>query len=586
MNINIVTRMLKNRRYIGEYSYQDVFFEDGVPAIVSKELFEKVPRRMEKNKKAPARFKAEDEYLLSTKLFCGKCGAYMTGESGTSHTMKVHRYYKCYHTRKPRTCTKKNVKKDWIEDFVITETMKMVFDDSLMEYLADMLMEMQQAENTRLPALQQQLAKTEQGIRNLVDAIQAGIFTPSTKERLDELESTQEKLKTAILQEEIQQAVFTRDQIFFFLHSFRNLDMAQLDHRRQMIDTFVNAVYLYDDKVVLTFNYKEGTRTITLAEVQGSGLVTRAAPDLEVKKDIWAKTPVFKRPRRLVSWKVHEPEILDIREGNIQTGAAWTRARDRSSPLSRSQPSCFPALEISWAFSISRKGGKMMKYPIQESRSQFFEELKRKLADEGIQSKMAGVHYLWVYHEGTPICEIDTSGSTYRVAGCPEIPESGQITRQAAQIASQVREYMIAMETAPPLLAEGLDPRDGYRLLAEYNSCLLAGRQSEYGCQFVTGQWDDEHKHLLNGRYRGGDYKQAKEDFATRSQLVDEDRIFQPEQMKSLYKALTWYLEECPGISHKEARWIEALQGQMERACPGLEEQDFTQEQGSEMTMQ
>lgn len=34
-----------------------------------------------------------------------------------------------------------------------------------------------------------------------------------------------------------------------------------------MIDAFINAVSLYDDKLVLTFNYKEGTKTITFAEL-------------------------------------------------------------------------------------------------------------------------------------------------------------------------------------------------------------------------------------------------------------------------------------------------------------------------------
>ncbi len=291
MSINSVTRMLKNRRYIGEYSYKDVFFEDGIPAIVPKELFEKVQKRMAKNKKAPAHFKAEDEYILTTKLYCGKCGAYMTGESGTSHTMKVHRYYKCFHTRKPKTCTKKNVKKDWIEDLVISETMKIVFDEALMEYLADMLMEAQKKENTRLPALKQQLTKVEQGIQNLVNAIEQGIISPSTKKRLDELEDTKSQLETAILREEVQQVIFTREQILFFLHHFRSLDISQLDHRRQLIDTFVNAIYLYDDKVILTFNYKEGAREITLDDVNSSGLVTQAAPTNPNTLDAMRKNP-------------------------------------------------------------------------------------------------------------------------------------------------------------------------------------------------------------------------------------------------------------------------------------------------------
>jgi len=98
MSINIVQYMLSNRKYIGEYKFRDVVVPNGAPAIVSEELFERVQESLRKNKKAPARHKAEDDYLLTTKLFCGKCGAYMIGESGTSRTMEVHRYYKCTNT--------------------------------------------------------------------------------------------------------------------------------------------------------------------------------------------------------------------------------------------------------------------------------------------------------------------------------------------------------------------------------------------------------------------------------------------------------------------------------------------------------
>ncbi len=67
-NINFITRMLKNRRYIGEYRYGEIVQENAVPAVVDKDLFERVQQRMAKNKKAPAVHKAEDNYLLTTKL--------------------------------------------------------------------------------------------------------------------------------------------------------------------------------------------------------------------------------------------------------------------------------------------------------------------------------------------------------------------------------------------------------------------------------------------------------------------------------------------------------------------------------------
>jgi len=122
--------MLKNRRYIGEYIYSGITIPDAIPAIVPTDVFERVQECMEKNKRAPARHKAEDDYLLTTKLFCGLCGAYMEGECGTSRTGVVHHYYKCVSNKKRRGCKKKAVKKSWIEAVVVEETMRLLQDDS------------------------------------------------------------------------------------------------------------------------------------------------------------------------------------------------------------------------------------------------------------------------------------------------------------------------------------------------------------------------------------------------------------------------------------------------------------------------
>lgn len=257
---------------MGEYSYRDVVKEDGIPAIVSKELFEQVQTQLAKNKKAPARHKAEGAYLLTTKLYCGKCNSFMVGESGTSKTMKVHHYYRCVNTKKKKLCTKKAVKKDWIENLVIHHTMNTIMNDEIMERLIDTLMDLQKKENTELPLLKKQLAETQKGINNMLNAIQAGIFTPSTKQRLDELEETKSKLEVSILQEEMQKPMLTREQVAFFIYRFREFDVANQEQRQRLIDSFVNAVYLYEDKVVLTFNYKEGSKTVTLAEVESSDL--------------------------------------------------------------------------------------------------------------------------------------------------------------------------------------------------------------------------------------------------------------------------------------------------------------------------
>ena len=72
-----------------------------------------------------------------------------------------------------------------------------------------------------------------------------------------------------------------REFIDEYLMKHRKLNMKQLDHRRRLIDSFVNAIYLFDDYLVITFNYKEGTKTITFAEIEeafGSDLSSLTAP--------------------------------------------------------------------------------------------------------------------------------------------------------------------------------------------------------------------------------------------------------------------------------------------------------------------
>lgn len=290
MTYNSIQHMLNNRRYIGEYSYREVIIPDGIPAIVPKDLFDRVQEKMAKNKKAPARHKAEDDYLLTTKLFCGYCGAYLCGESGTSRTGLVHHYYKCVSVKKKRAeCHKKPVKKQWIEDLVVDETMKMVMDDKAIEAIVSMLMELQNWESSSLPLYEKELKDTEAAIDNMLNAIQQGIFNKSTKARLDELEAAKDELENMIACEKLAKPKITEEQMMFWLHRFRKLDVSKKEHRQMLIDTFVNAIYLYDDNMLITFNYKDGTKTITFDEATtalankdtGSNLDCLGAPNTE-----------------------------------------------------------------------------------------------------------------------------------------------------------------------------------------------------------------------------------------------------------------------------------------------------------------
>ena len=100
----------------------------------------------------------------------------------------------------------------------------------------------------------------------MLNAIQAGILTSSTKERLEQLEETKRELEARIAEEKLAKPKIKEEFIRFWLMRFRKLDMSLKDQRQALVDTFINSIYLYDDKVLITFNYKEGTQTITFEE--------------------------------------------------------------------------------------------------------------------------------------------------------------------------------------------------------------------------------------------------------------------------------------------------------------------------------
>ena len=264
---NSVWKLLSNRRYIGENRFKDIVMPDSIPAIVDKELFDRVQAKIEKNRRAPAHHKAEDDYLLTTKLFCGMCGAMMFGECGTSRNKTVHHYYKCANAKRTKTCKKKTVRKEWLEDLVVAETMKLIQDDAVINAIVAEVMELQDQENTTLPLLEKQMREVENGIENMLNAIQAGVLTNSTKLRLEKLEAQQKELEIRIAEEKIARPRLSENQVRFWLTRFRKLDPNVKSHRETLINAFVNAVYLYDEKVLITFNYKDGTKTIAFDEI-------------------------------------------------------------------------------------------------------------------------------------------------------------------------------------------------------------------------------------------------------------------------------------------------------------------------------
>ena len=289
-SVSVLSNLLKNRKYIGEYKYGDIVTPDGIPAIIDNDLFERVQRRMKANKKAPARATAIEEYLLTTKLYCGNCGRLMVGESGRGAKGILYHYYKCSGAKRRLGCKKKAIKKHWIEDLVVKLTVDKVLNDTAINRIADAILVMQEQEDTMTPVLKQQLNNCEAEIRNVMHAIRQGIITETIKECLEELEQQRDSLKTSILQLQLERHKFTKEEIVEWISKFKHGNINDMDYRREIIDIFVNSVYVYDDKIVFTYNFRDGSQTLTLQEIESalsSELTSFSPPKRKPHHSVW-----------------------------------------------------------------------------------------------------------------------------------------------------------------------------------------------------------------------------------------------------------------------------------------------------------
>ena len=264
-----VLYILGSRTYIGEYNHSGVVIENGVPAIISKDTFEKVQETLKKNSIAPAAHNEGNDYLLTTHLYCGKCGALMTAYSGTSQNGNVYRYYICNRTRK-HECDKKKVEKDKIEDFVVAKTMEFLKKDEIIERLVDLLYNLQYEENTLLPRLESQLAERTKEIDNIVTAIQKGVASDALLQRLNELEENKRALEDEIKKEQAERPLFTKDQFRMALYNFRKIDTTTKEGKAKLIDTFIDRIYLYDDHIKIIYNINGKDEEISLDELESS----------------------------------------------------------------------------------------------------------------------------------------------------------------------------------------------------------------------------------------------------------------------------------------------------------------------------
>ena len=167
----------------------------------------------------------------------------------------------------------------------------------------------------------------------------------------------------------------------------------------------------------------------------------------------------------------------------------------------------------------------------------FLEETAIRLRQNGFTVEPIEDHHLPVCWEKGRLCRITGKGSVFYRREDVDTPQAEDALYRVEDIAAKTLEYITAMEAAPQLKASGLD--GDYRILADFGGTVLAGSPSKHGVQFVTWDWDYDRTGVSHGHYFMENYDEAKQDFATRSGLIQKEQLFSPEQLTEIYRCCT-----------------------------------------------
>ena len=215
----------------------------------------------------------------------------------------------------------------------------------------------------------------------------------------------------------------------------------------------------------------------------------------------------------------------------------------------------------------------------------YLTEVCRRLHRAGFNVEPLGEHQLSIQWNGSPLCRITEKGSVFYRHEDTDGGEAENALLRIEDIATQTLEYMTAMESAPQLRASGLD--GDYRILADFGGTVLAGTPSKHGVQFVTWNWDYDRTGVVHGHYFMENYDAAKQDFATRSGLIQTEQLFSPEQLTEIYRCCADSVDgEFFELTDKQEEVIHSVQQQIEVCVPDLNERIRQQEEALERVSQ
>lgn len=267
LSYNTFLCSLSNKKYIGIFDNGEIQNDNYYPAIVSNQLFEAVQARLKQNRVRPGKNKSID-YLLSGKAFCGHCGKNLNGTCGTGKLGTIYHYYFCPNKKQ---CKKRNEKKNDLELEIVKYIKNMLTPANIEEIASNIYSQYNNEKtNNMIKSCESQIQKLESELDKLFNSF-VDIENEDLKKRLNDKANSLSLQKQDILKELnklkiIQNLQHSKQDIIDILNVYTEGDIEDIGYQKKMIDTFLNAVYIYDDKFVCYFDLFKKTPAPTFAE--------------------------------------------------------------------------------------------------------------------------------------------------------------------------------------------------------------------------------------------------------------------------------------------------------------------------------
>ena len=258
-----IRHYLKRKLYTGEYEINGKQYNNIYPPIITKELFTMVNEKIDKNRYG-CRKDNHETFKLKDKIYCGCCDRKMYPATAKNYDGSPMRYYKCITTKK-RDCFTGIIDKNFIENIINKFLIEQFNIPKNLEEITNKIYELQKKQissNNLLNSLKRDLQKTNTSISNLLSAIEKGIFTTTTKQRLEELEEQKKDLSEKVLIEECKQTFeVSKEDIKAYFQSVMK------DCPTSAVKQLIRAIRVYNNKIEIELNSSNTSNEKTIKKV-------------------------------------------------------------------------------------------------------------------------------------------------------------------------------------------------------------------------------------------------------------------------------------------------------------------------------